>query len=51
MQIQGVFATKFKACGIDVLIIRGVAQNPVIIYIDDKDIQILDGEKYWGMGR
>ncbi|MGQ9596496.1 MAG: aldehyde ferredoxin oxidoreductase family protein [Thermoproteota archaeon] len=46
----GFFATKFKACGIDVLTIRGAAQNPVIIYIDDKDIQILDGEKYWGMG-
>ncbi|MEM3027089.1 MAG: aldehyde ferredoxin oxidoreductase N-terminal domain-containing protein, partial [Thermoproteota archaeon] len=45
----GFFATKFKACGIDVLIIRGAAQNPVIIYMDDKDIQVLDGEKYWGM--
>ncbi|MBO3840856.1 MAG: aldehyde ferredoxin oxidoreductase family protein [Candidatus Brockarchaeota archaeon] len=45
----GFFATKFKACGIDVLVIRGAAQNPVIIYMDDKDIQVLDGEKYWGM--
>lgn len=45
----GFFATKFKACGIDALIIKGAAQNPVIIYMDDKNIEILDGEKYWGM--
>ena len=45
----GFFATKFKACGVDVLIIRGAAKSPVIIYMDDKDIQVLDGEKYWGM--
>jgi len=45
----GFFATKFKACGIDTLVIRGAAKNPVIIYMDDKDVQVLDGEKYWGM--
>ena len=46
----GFFATKFKACGLDVLILKGAARSPVILYMDNKEIQILDGEKYWGKG-
>lgn len=43
----GFFATKFKACGVDALILKRAARSPVIIYMTEKDIQILDGSEYW----
>jgi len=46
----GFFGPKFKGCGIDAMIIKGAAKSPVILRMDEKDIQVLDGEKYWGKG-
>ena len=46
----GFYGPKFKGCGIDALVIKNAAKSPVIIQVDDKGIQVLDGEKYWGKG-
>ncbi|HYA21903.1 MAG TPA: aldehyde ferredoxin oxidoreductase N-terminal domain-containing protein, partial [Thermoproteota archaeon] len=46
----GFYGPKFKGCGIDALVVKNAAKSPVIIQMDNKGIQVLDGEKYWGKG-
>jgi len=46
----GFFGPKFKGCGVDALVIKNAARSPVILQMGDKDIQVLDGERYWGKG-
>lgn len=46
----GFFGPKFKSSGLDALVIRGAAKSPVLIRMDDKEVEILDASKYWGRG-
>jgi len=46
----GFFGPKFKGCGVDALVIKNAAKSPVVIHMDGKDVQVLDGERYWGKG-
>jgi len=43
------FAIEFKKSGFDGLIIRGKSNKPSYIYINEKNIEIKDATKYWGM--
>ena len=46
----GFFGPKFKACGLDALIVKGRAKTPVVLHMTEKEIQILDGVDRWGEG-
>jgi len=46
----GFFGAEMRACGIISLIIIGKAKKPVYLYIKDKDVQIRDATKLWGLG-
>ncbi len=38
----------FKDCGFDALVIKGKADKPVYIYINDDNVEIKDASKIWG---
>ncbi len=38
----------FKDCGYDALVIKGKADKPVYIYINDDNVEIKDASKIWG---
>lgn len=46
----GHLAQELKYAGYDAIILEGVSEKPVYIYIDDDTVQIRDASKYWGMG-
>ncbi len=45
----GFFATKLRASGIDRVIMLGKADVPVILKVEDGEVTIEDGGKYWGL--
>jgi aldehyde:ferredoxin oxidoreductase len=44
----GYWAGKFKACGYDALVIRGIADRPVYLYVDNDTVEIRDASHLWG---
>lgn len=44
----GDFGPKLKWAGYDAVVITGKAAKPKYLYVDEKDVQILDGEFLWG---
>ncbi|MBU7015521.1 MAG: aldehyde ferredoxin oxidoreductase family protein [Theionarchaea archaeon] len=46
--VGGKFAVNLKRAGYDYVIIRGKAEAPVILVIDDDNVQLVDGTEYWG---
>jgi aldehyde:ferredoxin oxidoreductase len=38
-----------KACGIDALIIRGAAKDPIYIHLTPKKLEVLDAGELWGL--
>lgn len=42
------FGTQLKNAGFDALVIKGRAEKPVYILIDDGDVKILDAARLWG---
>ncbi len=46
--VGGFFGAKFKSQGIDFLIIRGKADKPVYLLIDDGKVEIKDASDLWG---
>lgn len=48
--IGGSFGSYMKWAGVDLIIIKGKASNPVYILIDDENIEIKDATKLWGLG-
>lgn len=44
----GYFAPEMKQAGYDVIIIRGKAEKPVYLWIDDDKVQIRDAGHLWG---
>ena len=46
----GSFATKLKKAGIDVLVVRGRAENPVYLECTEQGVAIKDASHLWGKG-
>lgn len=46
----GQFATYMKYAGYDQIVVKGKAEKPVYIFIDDDKIEIRDASHLWGMG-
>lgn len=44
----GFFGPELKRAGYDILVIKGRAQKPSYLWIDDNSIQILDAKHLWG---
>ena len=45
-----VFASKMKMAGLDALIVRGVSEEPVYLYIEDGEVEIRSARHLWGSG-
>jgi len=45
----GTFGPSLRQAGFDALFVRGKAEKPVYIFIDNGAVEIRDAEKYWGM--
>lgn len=48
-QLGGDFAYRLKKAGYIGIVIKGKADHPVYIWIEDDKIDIMDAENYWGM--
>ena len=44
----GYWAGSFKACGYDALVLKGCADRPVYLYIDEERVKIADADFIWG---
>ena len=44
----GFFPNEFKKAGFDALIVEGVADKPVYLWIKDGEVEIRDAAAYWG---
>jgi len=47
--VGGGFGTQLRACGIQSLIIRGKASDPVYLWIDGSTVEIRNAKSLWGM--
>ncbi len=47
--IGGYFPTEVKAAGYDMIIFEGQADEPVMLWIEDDEIEIRDASHLWGM--
>jgi aldehyde:ferredoxin oxidoreductase len=45
---HGSFGTELKRAGYDAVILKGKAEKPVYLWIDDDSVQLLDASKFWG---
>ena len=45
---SGFFGPELRRAGFDALVFRGKAQKPTILIIEDHNLSLIDGEKYWG---
>ncbi|NIM65355.1 MAG: aldehyde:ferredoxin oxidoreductase [Candidatus Latescibacteria bacterium] len=45
----GFFAPKLRYSGIDRLIIKGKAKNPVFVRVENGEVTVEDAKNYWGM--
>ncbi len=45
----GHFGARLKNAGFDNLIITGKAANPIYLYLENKNIEIRDASRYWGL--
>ncbi len=45
---HGTFGAELKRAGYDAIILKGKAEKPVYLWIDDDSVQLLDAEAYWG---
>lgn len=48
--VGGAFGTSLKMTGNDYLAVRGVADKPVYIHIDNEEVTIKDASELWGKG-
>ncbi len=49
-QIGGHFVPKMRRTGYDIFIIRGKAEKPVYLYVDDEKVEFHDASFLWGKG-
>lgn len=47
-QAGGFFPAFLKGNGLDAVVLRGRAENPVYIYIDGEEIKLMDASRAWG---
>lgn len=45
---SGFFGPELRKAGFDALVFKGKAQKPTILIIEDNNLRLIDGEKYWG---
>jgi len=45
----GSFGPELKYGGFDAVVVKGKAESPVYVMIDDGKVEIRDAQKYWGM--
>jgi len=45
---HGFFGSEMKRTGYDVVIIKGKAEKPVYLWIDDDSVQLMDAKNLWG---
>jgi aldehyde:ferredoxin oxidoreductase len=45
---HGSFGTELKRAGYDAVVIKGRAEKPVYLWVDDDSVQLLDANKLWG---
>jgi len=45
----GFFAVALKRAGFDAIAVKGVANNPVYIFVNEGEIQIRNGNELWGL--
>ncbi len=45
---HGTFGAELKRAGYDAIVLTGIAEKPVYLWIDDDSIQILDAAHIWG---
>lgn len=43
------FALSGKACGVDAIVVRGRSDRPVVLLIDDGQVQLYSAEAWWGL--
>jgi len=48
--VGGMLTAELKQAGYDSIILEGVSEQPVYIFIDDDVVEIRDASPYWGMG-
>ncbi len=46
----GIFGALLKFTGYDAVIILGKSEQPIVIYLSDKEIEMLDATNLWGKG-
>ncbi len=46
----GHFTAEMKYAGLDTIILEGISPKPVILFIDDQKVQLLDAAAHWGKG-
>jgi len=44
----GTWAAEFKKCGYDAIVVKGKAEKPTYISIDDENVEFRDAGKFWG---
>ena len=49
-EVGGFWPAQFKQAGFDALIVEGVAERPVYLWISDGECEIRDGSHLWGKG-
>ena len=47
--VGGHFGAQLKASGYDGILIRGASKNPVLLQVDEDDVELIDASSYWGM--
>jgi aldehyde:ferredoxin oxidoreductase len=45
---HGSFGTEMKRAGYDAIVLKGKAEKPVYLWIDDDSVQVLDASQLWG---
>jgi aldehyde:ferredoxin oxidoreductase len=46
----GHFGPRLKAAGYDYLVVTGTSPDPVLIYLTDEKVEVLDARELWGKG-
>jgi len=46
----GFFGKELKSTGFDFIIVRGISENPVCLYVNDGSAEIMDASDIWGKG-
>ncbi len=48
--LGGLFTAEIKYAGIDSIILEGISEHPVYLFIDDDKIELRDASELWGRG-